>query len=62
MHPQRNPHICGLDFTGCYIPLDAVQASKGNQMLGKENQIPYHTADVGTRAGGTHLSVVTFAF
>lgn len=63
MHTQRNQHICGLDFIGCYIPLDAVQASRGNQMLSRENQIPHYTAHVGTQAGGTtHLSVGTFSF
>lgn len=36
MHTQRNQHICGLDFIGCHIPLDAVQASRGNQMLSRK--------------------------
>lgn len=46
MHTQRDRHICGLEFIGCYIPLNAVQTSKGNQMLSKENQIPHYTARV----------------
>lgn len=62
MHTQRNQHICGLDFTGCYIPLDALQASRGSQMLSRENQMPHYTAHVGTQADGTHLSAGTFSF
>lgn len=62
MHTQRNQHICGLEFVGCYIPLDAVQASRKNQMLISEKQIPHYPAHMGTQAGDTQLSAGTFSF
>lgn len=45
---------------GCCIPLDAAKASRKNQMLSREKQIPHYTAHMGTQADGTHLSAVTF--
>lgn len=53
---QRNQRIRGLGFTGCCIPLDAVKASRGNQMLSRGKQIPHYTAHMGTQVNGTHLS------
>lgn len=45
---------------GCCISLDAAKASRKNQMLSREKQIPHYTAHMGTQADGTHLSAVTF--